>query len=484
MSWKEQLSSLRLRLILTYIGFIVLGLGGVTWLAEIQLTDGTLEDFTENLHGQTQLVASALAEPMEGFYEGEITPNQLTSILNRYASNTDTDVVLLDFQGNGIVDHTGQRVSDDIRSNPEIQNAFNNLILYDLRDDESGQATYYAASPIYYEGQPLGFVRLSAADTGLQEVVVQRRITLIIGFGVMAGLALLLSFWLASTLTQPLAELRDTTLKLAEGDLSQRVKNPGADEIGAVAIAFNQMADQVQNMVEEQRAFASNVSHELRTPLTTIRLRTEALQDGLVDEKTSQQYITEIDSEANRLGGLVDDLILLSRLEANRLTQGQEQVDPLRLAKMLIREMYPFIADRQVELIVPNEETIPAVQANMNHIRVVFRNLFENAIKYSEPNGQIRWQLENEDNHLKMCIIDDGQGISAEDLPHVNKRFYRADKARSRLIQGVGLGLNMVQSIIELYGGRFKIESPGVGQGTTVTVWWPIEAVATPDHTT
>ena len=97
---------------------------------------------------------------------------------------------------------------------------------------------------------------------------------------VFSGLALLLSVWLSSTLTRPLSRLRVAALKIAQGDLSERVPDPKRDEIGAVGIAFNQMATQVQAMIEEQRAFASNVSHELRTPLTTIRLRTEWLQAG------------------------------------------------------------------------------------------------------------------------------------------------------------------------------------------------------------
>ena len=177
----------------------------------------------------------------------------------------------------------------------------------------------------------------------------------------------------------------------------------------------------------------------------------------------------------------MDDLILLSRIDAARLTVGQEQVDLKRLANVLVRDMQPLAEAREIELVLEDGPDLPPIQANMNHLRVVFRNLLENALKYTPEQGHIRWYLSQEDNFLKAVVQDDGQGISPEDLPHVNKRFYRTDKARSRRVEGVGLGLALVQSIVDVYQGRFRLDSPGVGQGTTATVWWPFEHTET-DH--
>src|SRR5690606_22912040 len=114
---------------------------------------------------------------------------------------------------------------------------------------------------------------------------------------------------------RPLIQLHQATLNVAAGNFSSRLPAERSDELGQVARAFNHMTAQIEAMIEEQKAFASNASHELRTPLTAIRLRSEALREGLVDEATARQYIAEIDDEAERLGNLVQDLIVLSRLD-------------------------------------------------------------------------------------------------------------------------------------------------------------------------
>lgn len=463
-----QLSSLRTRLMLTYIGLIIVGFGGLTWLAGRQLSSGSEEDFAKKLAGDAVLVANALVEVVEDYPEEEVHVTTLQPMLENYAQITGARITLLDLSGQPWATSSGALPSQPVLP-PDKATAGK---IYQAVD---ANGAYHTVAPIFYEGRQVGSVELSAADTVLQQAVRERQTSLSLGFVVFVVLALLLGLWLSSTLTNPLSRLRDAALSIAQGDLSKRVTNLGNDEIGAVGAAFNQMATQVEAMVEEQRTFASNASHELRTPLTTIRLRTELLKEGNLDAETVQQYIGEIDGEATRLSGLVDDLILLSRLETARLSTGDEQVDPKRLALSLTRELAPFAAARSITLTLADMPDLPPVQANVNHLQVVFRNLLENAIKYTQSKGEISWQLEQADDFLRVVVHDNGQGIATEDLPHVNQRFYRADGARSRRIQGVGLGLALVQSIMNLYGGHFKIESPGVGLGTTVTILWPLQ---------
>jgi signal transduction histidine kinase len=227
-------------------------------------------------------------------------------------------------------------------------------------------------------------------------------------------------------------------------------------------------------MLEEQKAFASNASHELRTPLTTIRLRSEALREGLVDEETGQQYIAEIDDEVERLGNLVQDIIVLSRLDAGRLDLGSEQIDPLRLAHQLLAEFSIQAEARQITIQLNAPDTVPPVSAGLNHLHMVFRNLLQNALNYTPNGGTVTWQIQVEDHLLHHTIQDTGQGVAPEDLPHLFDRFYRVDKARSRAVPGVGLGLSLVKRIVESYNGRVTLQSPGLDQGTTVHIHWPL----------
>jgi two-component system sensor histidine kinase VicK len=248
----------------------------------------------------------------------------------------------------------------------------------------------------------------------------------------------------------------------------------GTDEIGEVAHAFNEMATQVESMLEEQRAFASNTSHELRTPLTTIRLRTEALRyDKTLEEDVARRYIAEIDDEVVRLGHLVQDLTLLSRFDAGRAELGQEQVDMQRFATSLRDQLCLAANDKHItiRLALPDEPI--SMNASINHLTVIFRNLLDNAIKYTPPGGEVVWQIEAVGGEVHHVVRDSGHGIETNDLPHIFERFYRVDKAHSRNTPGTGLGLALVKSIVEAYGGRVSIDSSGIDQGTTVSVFLP-----------
>ena len=122
------------------------------------------------------------------------------------------------------------------------------------------------------------------------------------------------------------------------------------------------------------------------------------------------------------------------------------------------------------------DEPLPPIRANLNHIRVVYGNVLDNAVKYTPEGGQVGVTLGQEGAFIQFRVMDDGAGISEEDLPQIGKRFYRSDKARSRKTEGTGLGLNLAKSILDLYGGEIQISSDGLKQGTTVVIAWPASA--------
>jgi signal transduction histidine kinase len=207
-------------------------------------------------------------------------------------------------------------------------------------------------------------------------------------------------------------------------------------------------------------------------------LRSEALQEGHVDEATARQYIAEIDHEVTRLSALVEDLILLAQLESGRARPGEQQVDVARLLRHLLDEYAPRLDAKHLSLTLDVPAALPSLIASLNHLRVVLRNLLDNAVTYMPAGGAMTWRLHVEDGHLHVTLRDTGRGIAPEDLPHLFERFYRADKARPRETPGAGLGLSLVQAVVRAYGGRVTIASAGVGQGTTVDVWWPLPTAA------
>jgi signal transduction histidine kinase len=285
-------------------------------------------------------------------------------------------------------------------------------------------------------------------------------------------IAALVSLRLSNQISQPLAQLSQSAGQLANGNLTHRIDPKGPEEVQALANTFNQMADSLEDMLEEQRAFASNASHELRTPVTNIRLRTEAILEGDLSVEETRHYIREMDQEAHRMSALIEDLILLSRFDAGRAEIGSDAVDLRRFAENQIAVYQHQYPDKFRFTLEATVEELP-VRISLNHLTIVFRNLLNNAIKYSPEGGQIIWQLTKEEDRIVSRLNDNGMGIPPEVLPHLFERFYQGDTSHSREIPGSGLGLSLVKSIIEAYSGMIDIHSTGSGQGTTVVVRLP-----------
>lgn len=504
--------TLRARLLATYLGLILLGFGGLTLLAGWQIANSAYTDFANALQVNAILLAANLAGPLHDGHDGDdyrAMSQSVGEMVQRTAESVQARVLLIDRNGRVFLDSQSPQMLPLREEGLGAVRQWAADANYHFANDETGTKQLVVSTVLRSEERQIGYLQLSAPATQPQTMVRNRWWALGGGFLLFALVGTAISLWLLSTLIRPLQSLRATALAMAAGDLTQRVPNPAQDEIGAVGNAFNQMATQVEAMVAEQRAFAGNASHELRTPLTTLRLRTEALMNNHLDPATSRQYIAEMDREVTRMNGLVDDLILLSRLDANRLAVGEELVDMGRVVRSVQQELAATIADKALTITIEQPTSpLPPVQANLNHLRVVVRNLLENGVKYTPAGGAIGVSLsygcdENQRFHLaetvgshtgrsmreengRICcrVSDNGVGIALEELPHVHKRFHRAALARQRTTvqasetvdehDGTGLGLALVDSIVTLYGGRFEITSPGLGQGTTATVWWPV----------
>jgi signal transduction histidine kinase len=317
------------------------------------------------------------------------------------------------------------------------------------------------------------FLQMGVPVADLDALILQRWALLLLLFGLVIVAALIATLWVSRTITKPLYALRESAIQLAQGDFTHRVDRIGQDEIGEVARAFNEMAQQVESMINEQRAFASNTSHELRTPLTTIRLRSEALRYDPLDVDTNQQYIAEIDDEVRRLSTLIEDLTLLSRFDAGRSELGKSEIDVRRFATSMMQQFQPQAAAKQITLTLESPQVGVTLYASLTHLTVAFRNVLDNALKYTPEGGSITMIISEEVDGICAIIEDTGQGIEQHHLPRLFERFFRVDKARSRQVPGTGLGLALVQSIVKAYGGSISIESDGLQQGTTVTIYWP-----------
>ena len=296
-----------------------------------------------------------------------------------------------------------------------------------------------------------------------------------------SGMAMALGYFLSSTVTERIQQLKNAAEKLAEGNLKTRVAVNGRDEVASLAVTFNQMAEQLQAADNKQRELESLrrdliawVSHDLQTPLTSMRAILEALSDGVVDDpETVKRYLLTAQRDVRSLSSLIDDLFQMAQLDAGGF--------PLNRAEASLSDLVSDTLESFTQLAKQQDVTIEGnVDADVDPVRMdtqavgrVLNNLIGNALRHTPANGRVSvWVRRND--HIEVTVSDTGEGIRAEDIPHVFERFYRGDVSRSRnqITGGAGLGLAIARGIVRAHGGEINVESK-IGKGTQFTFYLP-----------
>jgi signal transduction histidine kinase len=346
--------------------------------------------------------------------------------------------------------------------------------------NEQGEEIYYVASRIQKEGEVVAILRLSTSMTPAMDEA-RRSLGLLMLTALLVAIAVSLFGWiLANNLSRPIKQLTRTAETLANGNLDARVTPSGPPELNRLAEAFNSMAFRLQDHVDELRAFVANASHELRTPLTVVKLRAEALRNGAMeDPAVAGQFLSEIESEVDRLSYMVNDMLDLSRMEAG-LASKQRSFLNLGTLTSEVAEVFSIRAARAgIQLVQDIEIDLPAILGNEDQLRRLLYNLVENAIKYTPRDGHVDLQVQsNLDRKSVMLLVrDSGPGIAPEHLQHIFERFYRAEATRPRYTSssGSGLGLAIAKTIVDNHGGKIGVSSQ-IGEGTVFSVRFPAQS--------
>lgn len=266
--------------------------------------------------------------------------------------------------------------------------------------------------------------------------------------------------------------LEDTARRFGTGDATVRAPETGGDEITAVARAFNQMADdlnaraqQLEAAVNARRQLFADVSHELMTPLTAIRgyLETLAMAELQLDAGTRRRYLDVVREETARLEQLIGDLLDLARLEAGGGALVREEVAVEAIFRRVIERHEREAADIGVTLATSIEPVDARVLADAVRLEQALQNLAANALRHAEPGGSVQLRASGNSKGMTLSVRDTGEGIAPEHIGHVFDRFYKADASRGGDGRGSGLGLSIVNAIVERHGGRITVCSkPGV----------------------
>ena len=223
--------------------------------------------------------------------------------------------------------------------------------------------------------------------------------------------------------------------------------------------------------------FVANASHELRTPLSTLIGYTETLRERTseLDGDTQQRFLSIVHDEARRMQRVVEDLISLSRIEAEKFTTPTDAVDLEQLIEVSVESAKRMADERNSELMTSIAPDLPPIAADATQILQVLDNLITNALRYGEPGTPVRVSATLEEEMVQVSVADRGEGIAPEHIKRLTERFYRVDTSRSRSLGGTGLGLSIVKHIVERHRGRLTIESK-LNEGTTAHVLLPVAA--------
>ncbi|ODA42365.1 Membrane-associated sensory histidine kinase with HAMP domain [Desulfosporosinus sp. BG] len=396
----------------------------------------------------------------------------------------DSTIALIDGEGRNfsVISNTSMSVGNPPKlAEQDYQDAMHSKqrLTYKVLNQTVGDEQLIVLQPIQMRGHSVGVVQVSLGTKPLKDTLIQQ-LLIFLSLALLALIGGMLAFIpvLRKTLV-PLSKIVETVEQIDVGNLAERLPvEQGQMEIDRLAISFNGMLERLESSFEaekeakeQMRRFVADASHELRTPLTSIHGFLEVLLRGAMNQPDKlNKSLKSMYAESERMKKLVQDLLLLAKLDRSPMIELREgELDSI------IKEMAP-----QLRVLAGNRKVCLRLTSDLrcrfdeDKMKQVLLNLFHNAVQHTDSEmGEIQISLETAIGSVELIVSDNGSGIPDEHLPYLFDRFYRSDSSRTRKYGGAGLGLSITKSIVELHGGKIKVESVA-GVGTSFHVWLPI----------
>lgn len=382
------------------------------------------------------------------------------------------EVQVINVSGNVIVSTTGFQPIDNVSADYErAKSSYSGKWVSRIKN--SGGERILAGTQVIYNsnGEVIGAYRfISSLKTAYKKINITMAIIILIYLSVLC-LCAVSGFFFMKSIVAHLREMGNTARKIAGGDFKARLTIKGRDEIGELSETINYMASELETAETMKNDFISSVSHELRTPLTAIRGWGETAKMSLgSDEELVARGLDVVLSEADRLSGLVEDLLDFSRMQSGRMIVNNVQPIDVSNLLLMVADMYTELAVKQgIELSYTPPVQSSIVMADSDRLKQVFINVIDNAVKYTEKGGLVLVAQTQEEGCVRIVVKDTGVGIPAEDLDHVKEKFFKSNKT----VRGSGIGLAVADEIIKQHQGLLFVESTE-GVGTTVTIVLPL----------
>lgn len=435
-----------------------------------------IEDKRQLLNEQVQNVAAMMKENMAEFYpDNYYVSEEVRPLLIRMAEASDTNVLITDTDYRILMcshqncSHHEKTLPEAIRNGLQQQDFFVVTMVGDLYDTSQ----YTTGTKLKVGGDTVvGYVVVSSSAEALGAYILDNLQVYSLSAVAVLMLAFIALYIMTYQMVRPLRQMAALTRQFSNGDFSGRVKVRGHDEVAELAQALNGMAVSLSSVEDMRRSFVANVSHDLKTPMTTIAGFIDGILDGTVPPEKQKEYLKIVSEETKRLSRLVTTMLDLSRIDSGQLKINPVQFDLTAAVCATLIAFEPRIEKKHIS-IEGLEDCVPqTVFADYDLLQQVVYNLMDNAVKFTEDGGTIRLTLAKAEDKTVFVIRNTGEGIPAEELPHIFDRFYKSDRSRGLDKSGTGLGLYIVKTAIDLHGGEVTVRSVE-GQYCEFAFWLP-----------
>ena len=392
--------------------------------------------------------------------------------------NNDYRITIIDNDGSVLADsETGNpETMENHKNRKEVKEAFQDGFGTKVRNSSTikGSMMYAAyCSPTQHK-----VIRISIHHDVITDLMKMMVPSIAISLLLALSVAGVLTNKFAASVTKPILEISHKLEGIYDEKIDFNFPHYQYDELNIIARTSTDMSKSVQDYIRKlekektiRQEFFSNASHELKTPLTAIRGYAELLQSGMAsDTQMQKEFLGRIHSEVEEMTSLINDILMISRLETKELMPTKEMLCVKSVAEEVKKTLKPLADENNVSLEIHCCDEF--VYMDRSHLQGILSNLMGNAVKYNRPGGFVQTDITMDSTSLSIRVEDSGIGIAKEDQKRIFERFYRVDKGRSKRVAGTGLGLSIVKHVTEFYGGCVSVESQS-GVGSTFLVQLP-----------
>ena len=334
------------------------------------------------------------------------------------------------------------------------------------------------AQEIIIDGESCGYV-ITVASISKEDVLISVARKTVINSSIWVMLAAVIAaYFITERIVHPLKNMTRAAKSFAKGDFSERINVHGHDEVSELALAFNNMAESLENLESMRNSFLANVSHDLRTPMTTISGFIDGIMSGAIPEEQHDHYLGVISAEVHRLSRLVNQLLDISRLESGDRKFNFTDFDVAEVSRLILLSFEQKIDEKRLDVEFFAEEDAMSANADKDAIYQIIYNLCHNAIKFASDGGKFAINISRiSGKKIKVSVYNQGQPIAPEDAKHIFDRFYKTDKSRGLDKSGVGLGLYICKTIIDAHGETIGVDC---SDGDGCDFWFTVTEGAQP----